>query len=84
MDIETSDPEATRLIHRLAELTGGDETQAAVTAVREKIERVRSDRSDRAERTARIRRIVDEIAAALQDLPGHGGYLYDRETGLPK
>jgi antitoxin VapB len=81
MGISIKNPEAERLIRQLAELTGEGQTEAVMHAVQEKIDRVQSERS---QRFARMRAIADRMAPLLKDLPDHGDYLYDKETGLPK
>jgi antitoxin VapB len=81
MGISIKNPEAERLIRQLAELTGEGQTEAVTHAGQEKIDRVQSERS---QRFARMRAIADRMAPLLKDLPDHGDYLYDKETGLPK
>jgi antitoxin VapB len=82
MGISIKNPEAERLIRQLAELTGEGQTEAVMHAVQEKIDRVQNERGEG--RLARMRAIADRMAPLLKDLPDHGDYLYDKETGLPK
>ncbi len=82
MGVNIKNPEAERLIRKLAELTGLGQTEAVMRAVSEKIDRVQMEKGQG--RIERMRAIADKMAPLLQDMPDHGDYLYDKETGLPK
>lgn len=82
MGINIKNPEAERLIRQLTELTGEGQTEAVMAAVKERLERVQLERGEG--RLARMRAIADKMAPLLKDMPDHGDYLYDKETGLPK
>lgn len=83
MAMNIKNPEAERLAHELAELTGESLTAAVTEAVRERLQRVR-DRSG-AGMAERLLAIGRDVASRLSDPyrnADHGEILYD-ERGLP-
>jgi antitoxin VapB len=81
MGINIKNPETTRLIRELAELTGEGQTEAVTTAVKERLERLAAERREVA---AHIMEIAKITGPRLKGLPDHGDLLYDEKTGLPK
>ena len=82
MSINIKNPETTRIIRELADLTGEGQTRAVEIAVRERLHRLQRERDDG--RTQRINEIIAQMAPVLGGMPDHGAFLYDEETGLPK
>jgi len=83
MGVNIKNPETERLIRRLAVLAGEGQTEAVTVAVRERLERLNAEKAQKS-RLARMREIADKMAPLLKDMPDHGDFLYDKETGLPK
>jgi antitoxin VapB len=67
---------------RIAARTGETMSEAIATAVAER--EARLEREDDARRD-RVMRIIERCAAhGAADIPDHGEFLYDSETGLPR
>lgn len=82
MSINLKNPETSRAIRELAELTGEGQTEAVTIAVKARIDAIRRERGHgRFDRIMAISKITGPL---LKDLPDHGDFLYDKETGLPK
>jgi antitoxin VapB len=87
MGLNIKNPEAERLAHELAEVTGESLTGAITVAVRERLDRIR-DQQDAAaaERAARLRAIMQDAAPRWLEpykSRDHGELLYD-DAGLPR
>ncbi len=82
MGINIKNPETTRLIRELAELTGQGQTEAVTEAVKARIEQIR--RVKGYGRYEKIMALARETGPLLKGMPDHDELLYDAETGLPK
>ena len=85
MSLNIKNPEAHKLAHDLAALTGESMSAAVTIAVRERLERLRQER-DKDKFLAKIMEIARDCArhlkgSAMLDNPDE--FLYD-ENGLPK
>lgn len=82
MALNIKNPEAQRLSHELAGLTGESLTAAVTVAVRERLERLQREQLSADDRAARILALGNQIAAALPADGLEPGDLYD-DAGLP-
>lgn len=84
MAMNIKNPEAYRLAHRLAELTGESVTRAVTESLRERLERLETDRDGPL--AARLLAIGRDCAGRLPDHArdvDHGDLLYGAD-GLPR
>jgi antitoxin VapB len=82
MSLNVKDPEAHRLAHAIAQVTGETMTRAVTEALRERYERLQ--RRDPETLAADIRAIAKRAAAQIKrPYFDHAEFLYD-EHGLPK
>jgi len=85
MSLNIKNPEAHKLAHDLAALTGESMSTAVTTAVRERLERLRRE-SDKDKFLANMMEIARDCARHLKSSPlldNPDEFLYD-ENGLPK
>lgn len=82
MSINIKNPETTRLIRELAELTGQGQTEAGTEAVKGRIAQVRQKKGYG--RYEPIMAIARETGPLLKGVPDLDDFLYDPETGLPR
>jgi len=82
MSINIKNPETTRLIRELADLTGQGQTEAVTEAVKARIAEIRQTKGYG--RYERIMAIARETGPLLKDMPDIDSFLYDPETGLPR
>lgn len=84
MSLNIRRPEAYRLAHELAALTGESVSEAATRAIQERLERVRRGQGD--DPAGRLLAIGRDCAAHLEEpyrSADHADLLYD-ERGLPR
>ena len=84
MALNIKNPEAQKLAHELAKLTGESMAAAVTEAVRERLDRMRAQRG--AGLAHRILKIAKECAVHLHEpyrSIDHGEFLYD-ENGMPR
>ena len=85
MGINIKNPETTRLIRELAELTGEGQTEAVTTAVKERLGRLREGKNHgRLEQMLAVAEKMAPLFKPPYDTIDHDELLYDQKTGLPK
>lgn len=81
MRMNIKDEQAHQWARKLASITGESLTEAVAVAIRERLERLEAPH--RPSVSERLKRISEECAPLLQDIPDHAQLLYGKD-GMPK